>query len=101
MICRRQKSVQPSAYITERLGGHDHVVVAFITSQVPGQLDPTDIVILPSDEDFAQTGLRVASAIRLHRLMTLSLRIIRRKLGTLPETLQQKTQEGLRQLFDL
>lgn len=93
--------VRPALCLTERLGSHDHVVVAFITSQVPGQLDPTDIVILPSDEDFAQTGLRVASAIRLHRLMTLSSRIIRRKLGTLPETLQQKTEEGLRQLFDL
>lgn len=48
--------VRPALCLTERLGSHDHVVVAFITSQVPGQLDPTDIVILPSDEDFAQTG---------------------------------------------
>ncbi len=93
--------VRPALCLTERLGSHDHVVVAFITSQVLGELDPTDIVIEPTDEDFAQTGLRVALAIRLHRLMTLSIRIVRRKLGTLPEALQQRTQEGLRQLFDL
>ncbi len=57
-------------------------------------LDLTDIVIEPTD-DFAQTGLRVVSALRLHCRMTLSIRIIRRKLGTLPETLQQRTQEGI------
>jgi hypothetical protein len=39
--------VRPALCLTERLGSHDHVVVAFITSEVPGELDPTDIVILP------------------------------------------------------
>ncbi len=51
---------------------HDHVVVAFITSQVSAVLDPPDIVIDPTDGDFAPTGLRVALAIRRHCLMTSS-----------------------------
>lgn len=87
--------VRPALCLTERLGGHDHGGVEFITSQVPG-VGPTVILIEPTDEDCAQTGLRVASAIRLHRLMTLSIRI-----SSLPEALQQRTPEGLRQLFDL
>lgn len=93
--------VRPAICLTEPLGGHNHLVVAFITSQIPMALDTTDIVVLPTEVGFAQTGLRVASAIRLHRLMTVSTGIVRRRLGTLPESLQEQAQDGLRQLFDL
>ena len=53
--------VRPALCLIERLGGHDHGGVAFITSQVPG-VGPTVILIEPTDEDFAQTGLRVICA---------------------------------------
>lgn len=97
--------VRPALCLTEKLGEHGHIIVAFITSQVPNIANftdtDTDIVIQPSHADFAQTGLRVASAIRLHRLMTLSTGIIRQKLGRLPNNLQQEIQAGLRQVFGL
>lgn len=93
--------VRPALCLTEKLSGPDHVVVAFITSQVPQVLDSTDVVIQPSDTGFAQTGLRVASAVRLHRLMTLITGIISRRLGTLPDALRRETQAALRRLFEL
>lgn len=93
--------VRPALCLTEAAGGHDHVVVAFITSHVPGDLDSTDVVIPPTHPNFVQTGLKVASVIRLRRLMTLSAGIIRRRLGSLPDALQAETQAGLRQLFGL
>lgn len=91
--------VRPALCLTDRLGNYEHVIVAFITSQLPTTLNTTDVIIRPTDRDFSQTGLRVASTIRLHRLMSLSTTIIRRKLGTLPEALQQQIQNGLRQVF--
>ncbi|MEP0777297.1 type II toxin-antitoxin system PemK/MazF family toxin [Microcoleus sp. ZQ-A2] len=59
----------------------------------------TDIVLDTSDLDFAATGLRVSSAIRLHRLMTVSTSVIKRELGTLSSDLQYKIAEKLCQLL--
>jgi mRNA interferase MazF len=83
------------------VGPHRHVVLAFITSQVSASVLDTDVVLQPTDSDFAATGLRVASAIRLHRLMTASTRSIRRGLGTLSAGTQQRVDEGRQRLFGL
>ena len=56
--------VRPAVCLTEPIGSHRHVVLAFITSRPPTPLLPTDIVLDPSQPDFAMTGLRVPSTIR-------------------------------------
>ena len=93
--------VRPAVCLTDAVGTHRHVVLAFITSVVPPQLEPTDLLLEPSSADFAYTGLRVRSALRLHRLMTVSTTIIQRQLGVLPSNLQVQVQQRLRTLFAL
>jgi mRNA interferase MazF len=83
------------------MGTHRHVVIAFITSVVPPTLEPTDLLIDPSSSDFAHTGLRVRSALRLHRLVTVSAGIIQRQLGLLPPNLQRQVRQRLGRLFGL
>lgn len=91
--------VRPAVCLTEPIGMHRHVILAFITSQIPSDLLETDLLIDPKEADFVSTGLRVPSTLWLHRLMTVTTPIIRRELGTLSSTIQKKIEEKLRKLF--
>lgn len=83
------------------MGAHRHVVLAFITSVVPVALEPTDLLIEPSSADFASTGLKVRSVVRLHRMVTISATIILRQLGVLPSGLQAQVKRRLQALFGI
>ena len=56
--------VRPAVCLTEPIGAHRHVVLAFVSSVVPSPLLPTDVLLDPTDADFALTGLRVRSVAR-------------------------------------
>lgn len=93
--------VRPAVCLTEPVGPHGHVVVAFITSRAqPANLE-TDIILRPRDPDFGQTGLRVPSTICLHRLMTIAGSTVLRELGSLSETRLADIRLRLRRLFQL
>ncbi len=93
--------VRPAVCLTNEIVPYGHVVLAFITSKVPNAPSDTDFVIDAQDTDFAQTGLKVSSAIRLHRLMTVSKTIIRRELGELSSSRQIAVEKRLIKLFDI
>jgi mRNA interferase MazF len=73
--------VRPAVCLTDPIGSHRHVILAFITSRIASSPLETDLVIDSSDSDFANTGLRVSSTLQLHRLMTATTALIRRELG--------------------
>ncbi len=56
--------VRPAVCLTEPIGPHRHVILAFITSQVLPDPLATDLVIDSRDDDFALTGPRVASTLQ-------------------------------------
>ena len=93
--------VRPAVCLTDEIKPHNHVVLAFITSRVSPSPMPTDFVIDAGDADFATTGLKVSSTIRLHRLMTVTKSIILRELGELSSTQQTEIDNRLRKLFNL
>ncbi len=93
--------VRPAVCLTEPIGPHRHVILAFITSRGPAPLLATDLVIDPRDADFAVTGLRVSSTLQLHRLMTATTGLIRRELGQLSPRMQIQVNKRLRKLFGL
>ncbi len=93
--------VRPAVCLTEPIGPHRHVVLAFITSSVPAVPLATDLVIDSGDNDFAATGLRVSSTLQLHRLMTATTALIQRELGSLSPRMQAQVNDRLRALFDL
>ncbi|MGH9946560.1 MAG: type II toxin-antitoxin system PemK/MazF family toxin [Pyrinomonadaceae bacterium] len=72
---------RPAVCLTRVIKLYDHIVLAFITSRISNEPSSTDLVIELNDRGFAVTGLKVASTIRLHRLMTISRKMIRRELG--------------------
>ncbi|MBI4619873.1 MAG: type II toxin-antitoxin system PemK/MazF family toxin [Desulfobacterales bacterium] len=93
--------VRPAVCLTNPIGPHHHVVLAFISSQTLSDILETDIPIDATEVDFASTGLRVSSVLRLHRLMTVTTSFIQRELGELTLRMQNEANNKLRKLFDL
>ena len=92
---------RPAACLTNSIGPHRHVVLAFITSRITENRLETDLVLNPAHDDFAATGLIQPSTLRLHRLMTATTTLIRRELGVLSRGLQAEIDGKLRTLFGL
>lgn len=93
--------LRPALCLTDPISTYEHVVIAFITSQVIKAIELNDVVILYQQADFGVTGLKASSAIRLHRLTTVPIGLIQRKLGTLPNSIVPVMVERLRVLFSL
>ncbi len=95
------QKVRPAVCLTDEIQPFGHIVLAFITSQISASPPDTDFVIEAADVEFKQTGLKVTSTIRLHRLMTISKAIIRRELGELSKKQQTEIESRLRKLFKI
>ncbi len=93
--------VRPAVCLTEPVGLYEHIVLAFITSRTPEKLLETDVVLSSERSGYGQTGSRLPSVLRLHRLMTVATSLIRRELGVLSPDMQTEVDEKLRRLFDL
>lgn len=93
--------VRPAVCLTDPIGPYRHVILAFITSRLPSDLLDSDLLLHLNHADFSQTGLRVTSTLRLHRVMTVNTAIIRRELGALSSALQTEVSARLRRVFAL
>ena len=91
--------VRPAVCLTDPIGPHRHVILAFISSRIPTDLLETDLVLDSRRADFGTTGLRVSSTLQLHRLMTVTTALIRRELGELSPQMQGEVADKLRKLF--
>ena len=93
--------VRPAVCLTSAMGTHNHVVLAFISSVIPANLESSDLLLDPNAAGFEHTGLKVVSVLRLHRMVTVSASIIKRKLGALPTNAQTEARDRLRALFGI
>ena len=93
--------VRPAVCLTNSIGTHRHVILAFISSQIPTDLLETDLILNSKDMDFAATGLRISSSLRLHRLITVTVSLFKRELGTLPLRIQSEIDNKIKKLFNL
>lgn len=92
--------LRPAICLTNSIGQYNHVVCAFITSNFSATVEPSDILLLSHDAGFTLTGLKISSAIRLHRLVTIPEKLILRILGELPLTTINEVQGKLKKLFE-
>lgn len=74
----------------------NEVIVAFITSQAKKATHPTDLLVETSHPDFAATGLKKDSAIRLRRLCTVEKSIINGEIGEASQSLMHEINLKLR-----
>ena len=97
----KAEKVRPAVCLTDPIGQHRHVILAFITSNTNQEFLETDVMLDSNDKNFNVTGLRVSSAIRLHRLMTVTTSLISRELGELSPEVKKQVVDKLRKLFAL
>jgi len=89
--------MRPAVCLTGQIGKYKHLVVAFISSRLPEEKTETDITL----EANTQTGLKVQSILRLHKMATIPASLIKRQLGHLPKIKKDETDNKLRILFNL
>lgn len=93
--------VRPAACLTDPIGPHRHVILAFISSRISIDALESDVVLDSSQVDFVETGLHVSSVLRLHRLLTVTTNLIQGELGELSQRMQNEVAGKLRKLFAL
>ena len=93
--------VRPGVCLTDPIGTHRHVILAFVSSRAPADLLETDFILDSAQADFAATGLRASSTLRLHRLMTVTTSLLQRELGELSLRMQDEVNNRLKKLFGL
>lgn len=94
-----EEKIRPVLCLTEFIGPHKHILVAFITSKVKEEILDTDILINKDNKDFKSTGLSVSSKIQLHRIITISSSAIKRELGNIDKDIQVKVAKKLKSIF--
>jgi mRNA interferase MazF len=73
--------LRPALVLAIAPGRHADVLLAMITSRLYQAASRLDEVLETTDEDFATTGLKTHSVIRLSRLSTVEMSIINALLG--------------------
>src|SRR5213592_1549048 len=80
-------SVRPALVVSAGLIGDD-LVIAGISSVVRGSVAATDLTVATKHPEFDQTGLRVTSVLRMHKLAAVEANVVIRKLGWIGPQLQ-------------
>ena len=91
--------VRPALCLCNPIGKYEHLVIAFISSQIPDDVLNTDIVVRKGSPDFADTGLLVDSVVRIHKMVTIPKSLIKRELGVIDTDLQKKVLSRIDEVF--
>ncbi|MEI6728950.1 MAG: type II toxin-antitoxin system PemK/MazF family toxin [bacterium] len=94
-----QTKIRPVLCLTNSIGKFDEVIIAYITSKIPYEKLDSDLIIDKKDPEFENTGLNHKSAVRLHKLMTISKAEIIGVIGVLPGDLQVQALSKVTSLF--
>ena len=93
---------RPAIVLTSRQAYSSYVIVAFISSVVPPNLDEdAAFVIEPSHPDFKMTGLQRPSVFRMDKLATLDTAIFTGELGEVSDAVFTELKIRLKKVFDL
>jgi hypothetical protein len=73
--------LRPVLLLTGAVGPVPEILVSYISSVIPGQLLPSDLVLDPARAEFHSTNLKTLSTLRLHKLATIHISSLVRYLG--------------------
>jgi mRNA interferase MazF len=90
--------LRPALVIHE---GENDVVVAFISSKIPGHLQDSDFLISTDHPAFVSTGLKISSVIKFDKIATISKDLIEGEIGEVPRNLADECNTLLRRIFIL
>jgi len=93
--------LRPVLVLTPPVGPVPEVAVAYISSVLPETLLPSDIEIDPTQTQHEKTHLKKTSVLRLHKLATIHVSSLARKLGTLDDRTRAQAGGKLRNFLRL
>jgi mRNA interferase MazF len=93
--------LRPVLLLTGAIGPIPEVLVAYISSVIPGQPLPSDVDIDPAKPEFRSTGLKTVSTLRLHKLATIHSSSLARYLGKIDSAASATVASKLKQLLAL
>ena len=93
--------LRPVLLLSGPLGSIPEVLVAYISSVIPAQVLPSDVVLDPSKPEFRSTHLKTQSTLRLHKLATIHSSSFARYLGVLDPSIRSIVAIKLRDLLKL
>ena len=73
--------LRPVLLLTGAVGSVPEVLVSYISSVIPSQLLPSDLLLDPARSEFRSTNLKTLSTLRLHKLATIHTSSLVRYLG--------------------
>jgi PemK-like, MazF-like toxin of type II toxin-antitoxin system len=76
-------------------------IVAFISSRTFSTDSSAEHAVGSTDAEFATTGLKNPSLIRLNKLTTLHRGLVRRRIGRIGPATQRAVARGLRYVFEI
>ncbi len=91
--------LRPVLLLTRTLGPIPEVLVAYISSVLPAEPLPSDVIPDPTQPAFRRTNLKVPSALRLHKLATIHVSSLARHLGVLEDDQRSVVASKLRTLL--
>ena len=77
--------LRPALILAIAPGNHADLLLALITSREYQAIPQFDEIVAPADADFAPSGLKVRSTIRLARLISVEQSIISARLGQISQ----------------
>jgi mRNA interferase MazF len=77
-----QTKLRPAIVLYVQPEGED-ITLCFIYSQNLDRVSRDELILDPAHPEFAQTGLKSKSKIRVSRIVTLERQLLKRKLGSL------------------
>jgi mRNA interferase MazF len=77
-----QTKLRPAIVLYVQPEGED-ITLCFISSQNLDRVSRDELILDPEHPEFAQTGLKSRSKIRVSRIVTLEKQLLKRKLGSL------------------
>jgi mRNA interferase MazF len=91
--------LRPVLLLTGRVGPGAEVIVAYITSVLPTPLLDSDLLIDPAQPEHQTTRLKTVSALRLHKLATIHMTSLQRRLGPISAPTRQTVNTKLRKVL--
>ncbi len=93
--------LRPVLLLTGEIGPVPEVLVAYISSVIPADMLPSDLLVDPAKPEFVSTNLKKSSVVRLHKLATIHRSSLVRYLGSLKANAMADVAAKLRTLLNL
>lgn len=87
--------LRPALLLSEVPGPYEDWLICMISSQVHQRIDGFDELVKEDDEDFARSGLKVTSVIRIGRLAVVEGVMLEGRIGTISPQRMQRIQRKL------